>query len=180
MNSTAALTCVSCGKPLTSTRLRGLCAACLVRGAKSTGGEPYFPEEEETPGTALFRIPGHDVLEEIARGGMGIVYRARQHDPARDVAVKMLLPGGATPALRERFRNEARTMAELNHPGVLPLYQFGEYGGTPWFTMKLAGGGSLAERLKNADDPLRTDVRKAAALLAEIAEAVAYAHERGV
>ena len=126
----------------------------------------------------MFRIPGHDVLEEIARGGMGIVYKARQHHPAREVALKMLLPGGATPALRERFRNEARTMAELNHPGILPLFQFGEHGGTPWFTMKLAGGGSLAERIKAgtaADSP-----RQAAALMAEIADAVAYAHERGV
>ena len=163
--------CTVCGRALLNSRLRGLCAACLVKGITSSGERVSADES-----TALFRIPGHEVLEEISRGGMGIVYRARQHDPAREVALKMLLPGGSSASLRERFRNEARTMVELDHPGVLPLYQFGEHGGTPWFTMKLAAGGTLAERLR--DGSFRP--RAAAELIAGIADAVAYAHQRGV
>lgn len=169
--------CSACGRTLASNRLRGLCPSCLVRGITLDGEAEHEPGDENGK---LFSIPGHDVLDELARGGMGIVYRARQRDPEREVALKMLLPGGSTPVLRERFRNEARTMAELDHPGVLPLYNFGEHGGTPWFTMRLASGGSLADHLKNPGDPLRTDSRKAAALTAEIADAVAYAHQRGV
>lgn len=138
----------------------------------------FMPDHAEE--SALFYIPGHEVREEIARGGMGIVYRARQHDPERDVALKMLLPGGSTPVLRERFRMEARAMAELDHPGVLPLYQFGEHGGTPWFTMKLATGGTLAERLHSSDGSRAFSPAAAAGLMAQIAEAVAYAHQRGV
>ena len=172
--------CSACGRVLKNTRLRGLCPACLARGVSSVRDAPQeeIPATEETD-DALFHLPGHDVLEEIARGGMGIVYRARQHHPAREVALKMLLPGGATPALRERFRNEARTMSDLEHKGVLPLHQFGEHGGTPWFTMKLASGGSLADRLKSGAGQ-RFSPRDAATLMAEIADAIAYAHQRGV
>ena len=172
--------CSACGRVVRNSRLRGLCPACLARGISSVSEAPpeASPEAEEAD-DALFHLPGHDVLEEIARGGMGIVYRARQHHPAREVALKMLLPGGATPALRERFRNEARTMSDLEHKGVLPLHQFGEHGGTPWFTMKLASGGSLVDRLKGpSGSPFPP--REAAALMAEIADAIAYAHQRGV
>src|SRR5688572_14122533 len=116
MAPASSLTCTACGRSLASSRLRGLCAACLVRGITDSGETATAGE----PGM-LFRIPGHEVLGEIARGGMGIVYRARQYNPAREVALKMLLPGGSSASLRERFRNEARTMAELDHKGVLPL-----------------------------------------------------------
>jgi tetratricopeptide (TPR) repeat protein len=170
------LTCTVCDRAIASLRLRGVCASCLVRGAKSAGAaETKTETETEGDAASLLQIPGHRVLGEIARGGMGIVYRARQLQPEREVALKMLLPGAATPAMRERFRNEARTMAELEHHGVLPIYQFGEYGGTPWFTMKLARGGSLADRLKAPFPPA-----KAAGLVALIADAVAYAHLHGV
>ena len=86
-----------------------------------------------------------------------------------------LLPGVATDGMRERFRNEARAMAELEHPAVLPIHQFGEYGGTPWFTMKLAAGGSLAERLTAPFPPA-----EAVDLLTTVADAVAHAHQHGV
>lgn len=127
------------------------------------------------PGTGV-KLPGHDLLEEIARGGMGVVYKARQHSPDRTVAVKMLAPNVSWSVHRERFLLEARTLAELDHPGLLPVYQSGEAGGVPYFTMKLARGSSLAERRA----ALTGKWREIAAVMAEVAEAVAFAHEHGV
>ncbi len=163
-------TCQGCGRPLRTSKLRGFCARCLVAGMETVA--------QTAPGNGLFEIPGHVVLAEIDRGGMGIVYRARQLRPDRDVALKMLLPGGATAALRERFRNEARTMSELDHPAVLPLYQFGEHGPTPWFTMKLASGGNLAQRLVGPQKVFSPE--EGAELIARLADALGYAHQRGV
>jgi eukaryotic-like serine/threonine-protein kinase len=128
-------------------------------------------------GPALMRVPGYDLLEEVARGGMGIVYRARQHDPEREVALKMLLPHQAGSAeLAARFRLEARTLADLEHPAILPVYQSGEHDGMPFFTMKLATGGTLAQRKQG----LVGNWRAIATLMATIAEAVQFAHEHGV
>jgi WD40 repeat protein len=122
-------------------------------------------------------VAGHEIMGEIARGGMGIVYRARQLDPRRTVALKMLLPQQLGSAeMAERFRLEARALAELDHPAILPVYQVGEHDGLPFFTMKLATGGTLAERRAR----LAGQCRAVAALMAELADAVQFAHERGV
>jgi eukaryotic-like serine/threonine-protein kinase len=130
----------------------------------------------ESP-VSLLAIPGYIVGEELARGGMGIVYRARQYAPARDVALKMLLPFSASlPELRERFQLEVRTLAELDHPAILPIYETGDYEGLPWFSMKLATGGSLASRIETFSGRWR----EIAALIATLADAAHFAHERGV
>ena len=124
-------------------RFGGLCPACTWRSLTVWDEE----EGETAPGDSLLRIPGHVVLEEISRGGMGIVYRARQLEPERIVALKMLLPqqlGSAS--MRERFRLEVRAIASLEHPAILPVYQVGEEEGFPFFTMKFAAGGTLATR----------------------------------
>lgn len=126
---------------------------------------------------ARFTVPGYTVGGEIARGGMGIVYRARQHAPAREVALKMLLPfSAAQPELRERFQLEVRTLAGLDHPAILPIHETGEQDGLPWFSMKLAAGGSLAARIGT----LAGRWREIATLSATLADAAQYAHERGV
>jgi serine/threonine protein kinase/WD40 repeat protein len=123
------------------------------------------------------RLPGHEVIEEIARGGMGIVYRARQLDPRRTVALKMLLPQMlASPEMAERFRLEVRTLTELEHPAILPVHQTGEHDGLPFFTMKLATGGTLAQHKES----FAGDWRQIAELVATLADAVQFAHERGV
>ncbi len=132
--------------------------------------------ETQQEGDANFRIPGHENLRELARGGMGIVYQARQIAPQREVAIKMLLPRTITEELRERFRLEARTMADLNHPGILPLHHFGEWAGVPFFTMKLASGGTLSARSAT----YAGQWRKTATLIADLADAVAHAHDHGV
>jgi len=162
-------TCRTCGRPIAAEALDGFCAACMW-------GAFIDEEGSSAPGFQL-RIRGHKVAGEIARGGMGIVYRARQLTPPRDVALKMLLPHQlASAGMAERFRQEARALADLEHPNILPVYQLGEHDGIPFFTMKLATGGTLAQR----KGQLRGQWRAIAELVATLAEAVQFAHERGV
>jgi WD40 repeat protein/predicted Ser/Thr protein kinase len=126
---------------------------------------------------SLLSIPGHEVSEEIARGGMGVVYRARQFDPNRTVALKMLLPHQTTLAeMRERFRLETRAIAALDHPAILPVYQVGEHERFPFFTMKYVSGGSLA----TCRDRYRGRFREIAELMITLADAIHFAHEHGV
>lgn len=160
--------CQTCGTPLPVGRAEGFCPVCFFASAM----EPDLPEA----GGGI-RISGLVVGEEISRGGTGIVYRAEQNEPQRPVALKILLPQWADQeAVRERFRREARAMAALDHPDILPVYAVGESDGLPWFTMKFAGGGSLAERIGK----YRGQWTNAAALVARMARALAFAHERGV
>ena len=131
-----------------------------------------------TPMNRMPLVEGHEIVEELARGGMGVVYRARQFSPEREVALKMLLPLDEHRAdIRERFRVEVRALAEMDHPGILPLYQVGDADGRPWFTMKLASGGTLATRLRRRKP---FDPRTAAGLMATMCDAVFHAHSHGV
>ena len=133
------------------------------------------PEIQEIGTLGCFA--GHQLIKIIARGGMGIVYHARELETGEEVALK-LLPGGnlLSKEARWRFAAEARTMAALAHPGILPVYGRGEMHGTPYFTMKLARGGSLAERKEH----LRGQWSAIASLVAKIAEIVQFAHDHGV
>jgi serine/threonine-protein kinase len=117
------------------------------------------------------------ILREIGRGGMGIVYEAEQRSLNRRVALKVL-PLAATmdPQHLQRFRNEAETVALLDHPHIVPVYEVGEQAGQIYFSMKLVGGGSLAQQLGR----FQADIRSAARLLAAVARAVHHAHQRGI
>jgi serine/threonine-protein kinase len=118
-------------------------------------------------------------VEEIARGGMGVIYKARQRvgDGERFVALKMILAGRlASPEAVERFRQEARAAATLDHPGIVPISDIGEIDERHYFTMPLLTGGSLAERVREGPLPPRL----AAQVMRQVAEAVQHAHERGI
>ena len=176
----------SCAKCGSASRVgRGLCLNCLL----STGinGNGDRPQAEETLDDLLSRVQGHDadwllgnyqILEEIGRGGMGVIYRARQRHSRRIVALKRILSCHADS--REtlmRFRREAQAAANLDHPNILPIYEVSESEeGLPFFSMKFAGGGSLLE----AAPALRTEPRRATALMAKVARAVQYAHDQGI
>jgi serine/threonine-protein kinase len=118
-----------------------------------------------------------ELLEEIARGGMGVVYKARQVSLNRTVAIKMILAGQlAGEEDVQRFYAEAEAAANLDHPGIVPIFEVGQHEGQHYFSMGFIEGKSLADRLH--DGPLPP--REAAALMKKIAEAVAFAHQRGV
>jgi formylglycine-generating enzyme required for sulfatase activity/tRNA A-37 threonylcarbamoyl transferase component Bud32 len=119
----------------------------------------------------------YELLEEIARGGMGVVYKARQVSLNRIVAVKMILAGQlATKADHDRFHSEAEAAAVLDHPNIVPVFEVGEHEGQHYFSMGFVDGRSLAARL--AEGPLPP--KEAAELVATVAGAVDYAHRQGV
>src|SRR5262249_32633789 len=143
------------------------------RGGGGGGGGGAAP-----PRGARVRYFGdYELLALLGRGGMGVVYRARQLSLHRLVAVKMLRAGAwAGEDEVRRFRNEAEAVAELDHAGIVPIYEGGEHHGRHYFSMKLVEGVSLADRLADyAADP-----RAAARLVGQVARAVHHAHMRGI
>jgi serine/threonine protein kinase/predicted Zn-dependent protease len=168
---------------------RGLCLKCLLSaGFNGNGnGNGEHSAIESTLDDVLRDIHGQDgdwllgnyqILEEIGRGGMGVIYRARQRHSRRIVALKRILSYHAdSQDTLMRFRREAQAAANLDHPNILPIYEVGEsHEGLPFFSMKFAGGGSLLE----AASALRSEPRRAIALMAKVARAVQYAHEQGI
>ena len=174
-----------CGKCNSGSRLaNGLCLNCLLLGALDNDAAALKKEafKETLAGVKSrdgdWRIGEHEILDEIARGGMGVIYRAREPHSGRVVALKCILAyqGDSDQALA-RFRREAETAARLDHPNIVPIYCVGETAdGSPFFTMKYAPNGSLAQ----ASGSLRPEPRQSVLLMAKVAQAVQYAHERGV
>jgi hypothetical protein len=123
-------------------------------------------------------VPGFEIESTLGRGGMGVVYKAKQLGLNRTVALKMLIAGPfADPSLRARFLLEAESVAALEHPHIIRVYAFGERAGHPYLVMEFLPGGTLADRIKKIG-PLPS--KEATALLVKLAEAVAHAHSRGV
>jgi serine/threonine-protein kinase len=140
-------------------------------------GVPAPDDDDPPPGTPVRYFGDYEILAEIGRGGMGVVYRARQISLNRPVALKMIRSAAlASDDEIRRFRNEAEAVARLDHPNIVPVYEVGEHDGRRYFSMKLIAGPSLQEAL----DRLASDPRAAARLLVAIAEAVHHAHQRGI
>ena len=133
--------------------------------------------EDACSGQNVERFGDYELLEELARGGMGIVYKARQTSLNRIVALKMILTGQfASSEELKRFHAEAEAAANLDHPGIVPIYDVGDHNGQHYFSMGYVNGISLDERLREGPVP----ARQAAVLLSHVCEAVEYAHQHGV
>jgi serine/threonine-protein kinase len=148
-----------------------------VRSAEGSIDTATIPPSAPPSKTGLDSVPGYEVLGELGRGGMGVVYRARQVALNRVVALKMVLSGGHAAAQeRTRFLVEAEAIAAVKHPGIVGVYDFGTHDGLPFFSMEFCEGGSLAGKL--AENPLPP--REAARLVEQVARAVQAAHEQGI
>src|SRR6266571_3900373 len=173
--------CRQCGA---TTRLgNGLCLSCTLREgleddreASRESFEAILAEDEVKD--THWRVGNYEILEEIGRGGMGVIYRARQRHSRRIVALKRMVSYHAdSRETLERFRREAEAAASLDHPNILPIYEVGQgEDGLPFFSMKYAAGGSL----QKAGPALRNELRECVRLMAKVAHAVQYAHEHGV
>lgn len=124
-----------------------------------------------------FAPSGYRVIGELDRGGMAVVYHAKQLNPEREVALKVMLPKfSGEREMRTRFQTEARAMAALEHPAIMPIYEVGESERLPFFSMKLAEGGSLAARINKS----KPEIRQVVDWMIEVAAAVHYGHQQGV
>jgi WD40 repeat protein len=172
--------CSRCWSPVTREMVGGICAACLL--------EEMLPAAEGLSGSAaecpvaadvgiLQHFGPYELLEEVGRGGMGVIYRARHPGLDRIVALKMLLAGEFADAkTRERLLREARIAARLSHPGIVTIHDVGEVGGRPYFAMEYVPGRNLSQHCRDGLLPLATAVRYGE----QLARAVHYAHQHGV
>jgi serine/threonine protein kinase len=202
-------TCRKCGKPLAGGARHGFCTQCLFiqasadlvdpnltarEGVEANGQKPEDSDQRSEGNGQQTRDPlpltprplplppsfgDYDLLEEIGRGGMGVVYRARQRSLDRVVAIKMMAFGpGSSPELVKRFRVEAVAAASLHHPNIVAIHELGIHEDRHFFVMDYVEGQSLAKLISNQSRSIGT--KQAAEYLQTVAEAVHYADERGI
>jgi tetratricopeptide (TPR) repeat protein/tRNA A-37 threonylcarbamoyl transferase component Bud32 len=164
-------TCAQCGAALPDQGWEGLCPKCLVR--VSLQAAAIESGEAEPAG----RFGDYELLKEIARGGMGVVYKARQVSLNRTVAVKMILSGQLASTVDvQRFRAEAESAARLQHPNIVAIHEIGQHEGQHYFSMDYVEGQNLAEFVGQKPLP----PKQAAKYLETVAEAIHYAHQQGI
>ena len=169
--------------PELAEELRELWAAVMLADAvgsnlSRTSDSTPTPQRESISFELPYRFGDYELLEEIGRGGMGIVFRAQQLSLNREVAVKLMLRGKwASASDRLRFQAEAEAAAKLDHPNIVPVYEVGEHDDHTYFSMKYITGQTLSQRLA-ADGPM--DPRMAARIIVLVARAVEFAHQQGV
>jgi len=184
---TAMNICGRCGAKISSDATREVCPACLLETGLGllededhhAAGPRRLPRIDHATGSdgMLGDFGDYELLEEIGRGGQGVVYRAHQKSLNRTVALKVIGLGyWATEAHLKRFRREAEAAASLDHPCIVPIYEVGEREGSCYFSMKFVEGGQLDEVVRR--EPMLP--RRAAGLIAKVARTVHYAHEHGI
>jgi serine/threonine protein kinase len=180
--------CARCGAELRAQNAAGVCVRCLLESgldqpaitrSVEDSKQAVVPGDPEGPATAeVLRYFGdYELLEEIARGGMGVVYRARQPSLERIVAVKMILAGQfASKQIIQRFRGEVTAAALLQHPNIVAIHDVGIHDDQHYFSMDYVAGQNLSQLVGNRPLP----PGKAARYVKVIAEAIHYAHEQGI
>ena len=193
-------TCRKCGAKIFSDAPRGLCTACVLEtalgifpdavtadheneaanrrmGDPAKSPSPRFSDSSFQSVPMLGELGDYELLEEIGRGGQGVVFRARQKSLNRTVALKVISLGQwASKAHLKRFRREAEAAASLDHPCIVPIYEVDERDGSCYFSMKFVEGGQLDEVTRREPMP----IRRAVELIAKVARTVHYAHEHGI
>src|SRR5438128_484724 len=190
--------CRKCGAKIFSDAPEGLCARCMLKIAlgafpdavagvgdsgcveQPAGEDRASASQDKTTARAaelLGELGDYELLEEVGRGGQGVVFRARQKSLNRTVALKVISLGQwASKAHLKRFRLEAEAAARLEHPGIVPIHEVGERDGSCYFSMKFIEGGQLDEIVRREPMP----IRQGAELIAKVARTVHYAHEHGI
>jgi len=169
--------CPKCGATVFADAPQGCCSVCLVRTGLASLDNENDEASEPTIARMLKDFGDYELLEEIGRGGQGVVYRARQKSLNRIVALKVIgLAHWATEAHVKRLRMEAEAAAHLDDPRIVPIYEIGERDGACYFSMKLIEGGQLDKVVGSELMP----GRKAAELIAKLARTLDYAHQHGV
>ena len=178
--------CSNCGAKIFSDAPEGLCTGCVWKVRWQPGGSPSRCEAMTATGPCrpaskkaaqvaelLGELGDYELLEEVGRGGQGVVFRARQKSLNRTVALKVISLGQwASKAHLKRFRLEAEAAAKFEHPGIVPIHEVGERDGSCYFSMKFVEGGQLDEVVRR--EPM--SIRQAAELIAKVARTVHYAH----
>src|SRR5205814_1482839 len=181
--------CRRCGAAIPPDFPQHSCGACLleaalhpaedqlVAGIDLSAGASAKANDSGPPVTMLMDFGDYELLEQIGRGGQGVVFRARQKSLNRTVALKVINLGQwASKAHLRRFRLEAEAAAKLEHPGIVPIHEVGERDGSCYFSMKFVEGGQLDEVVRREPMP----IRRAVEFIAKVARIVHYAHEHGI